>query len=59
LGKWLNGDHGFVEGAAEKDADKMAFVFGAAFMVVDQVRAVRDESGSLWQTFFNFRTRAR
>ncbi len=35
------------EGSPEENVDQMPFVFGAAFVIVDQLRAIGDESSSL------------
>src|SRR4029077_7734768 len=52
------GRKGLGECATQKDANQVAFVFGAAFMIINQIRAISDESGSLRQTFFDLRARA-
>src|SRR5438445_922024 len=50
---------GLEKGSPEENVDQMPFVFGAAFVIVDQLRAIGDESSSLRQAFFNLGTRAR
>src|SRR5438445_828705 len=50
---------GLEKGSPEENVDQMPFVFGAAFVIVDQLRAIGDESSSLRQAFFDIGTRAR
>jgi hypothetical protein len=53
------GSDGFEKGASEKDADQMALVFGAAFVVIDQIGTLGNLRRGFGQAFFNFRPRAR
>jgi hypothetical protein len=50
--------NGFEKCAAEENADQMAFIFGAALVIVNQIGAVCDESGSFGQMAFDFLARA-
>jgi hypothetical protein len=50
--------NGFEKCAAEEDADEMAFIFGAALMIVNQISTVCDETGGFEQMAFDFLARA-
>lgn len=43
----------FVPGAAEKDVNQVPFVFAAAFMIVAQIRSIRNRVGSLREALFS------
>jgi hypothetical protein len=49
---------GFEEYAPEEDADEMAFVFGATFVIVDKIGAIGNKCGGFGQPFFDFGARA-
>src|SRR5205807_5504204 len=51
--------NGFEEGSAQENANQVPFVFGAAFVIVDQVCVIGDECRGFRQPFFDLRTRAR
>src|SRR5437763_10055809 len=51
--------NGFEEGPPQENVNQVSFIFGAAFVIVDQVCVIGDESRGFRQPFFDLRARAR
>src|SRR5438105_3596888 len=48
--------NGFQEGSPQENANQVPFVFGAAFVIVDQVCVIGDKSRGFRQPFFDLLT---